>query len=253
MKQIKILSFDIETSPIVAFSWGPMWETNLIEVTDHTLILSYSAKWFKGKHITKGWPNYKGYKKGVKNDKEIVKDIWNLLDEADIVVLQNGKAFDVKQCNSRFAFYGLASPSPFKVVDTKIEAKKYLRLPSYSLDNMCDYFGIGKKLEHEGFPLWKKCMAGDLKAWKRMLRYNKHDVTLTEQLYLKLRPFMKTHPNMGNYINKKICPRCSSVNLQSRGFSHNITTYYRRLRCSDCGAWAKMNENLQKQKLLTSI
>ena len=138
-------------------------------------ILSFSAKWLGGKHITKGWPDYKGYKKGVKNDKEIVKDLWKLLDEAEIVIVQNGRAFDVKYVNSRFLFHGLTPPSPYKVVDTKTEAKRYLRLPSYSLDSMCEYFGIGKKQEHEGFPLWTKCMAGDEKAWKRMLSYNKND------------------------------------------------------------------------------
>lgn len=249
---MKILVFDLETSPITAYSWGPMWETNLIEIREQSLILSYSAKWIKGKHQTKGWPDYK-YKKGKLNDKEIVKDIWKLFDEADVIILQNGKAFDIKTCNSRFLFHDLPPPSPYRVIDTKTEAKKYIRLPSYSLDNMCDYFGIGRKSEHEGFPLWKKCMVGDLKAWKRMLKYNKHDVIITEQLYLKLRPYMKTHPNVGNYKGERVCPKCGSKSIQLRGFVCNATTRYRQAYCKTCGGWMRFSENLQKDKVLISI
>lgn len=248
-----ILTLDIETTSLIAYSWGPIFESNLIEIIDQSQILSFSAKWLNGKHITKGWPDYKGYKKGVKDDKKLILDLWKLLDEAEIVITQNGKAFDIKTINSRFIHHNLPPPSPYKMVDTRMEAKRYIRLPSYSLDNMCAYFGIGKKQEHEGFPLWKKCIAGDLKAWKRMLKYNKHDVTLTEQLYLKLRPFMKTHPNLGNLMNEQVCPTCGSKNLQWRGYYTNSTTKYKRAMCNDCGHWCRSPINIQKVKLLNSI
>lgn len=233
----KILIFDIETTPLEAFAWGPKWETNLIEVTEQSRILSYSARWLNGKHITKGWPHYKGYKKGSKDDKSIVKDIWNLFDEADIIVTQNGKSFDIKVMNTRFLFHGLTPPSPAKIVDTKTEAKKYLRMPSYGLDDMCDYFGLGRKQEHEGFPLWKKCMAGDNAAWNRMLKYNKNDVLLTEKIYRLLLPFMVNHPNISVFNGQETCPKCGSSKLQSRGYAVTITQRYKRGQCLDCGGW----------------
>lgn len=244
----------METSPIQAFTWGPKWETNLIEVIEQSRILSYSAKWLGGKHITKGWPDYKGYKKGVLNDKEIVKDIWELLNEADVVVAQNGKSFDIKVITTRFIYYGLAPTSPYKVIDPKIEAKRYLRLASNSLDDICDYFGIGRKMEHEGFGLWKKCMAGDKSAWKRMLRYNRHDVILMEQVYLLIRPYMKTHPNLGMYTDKTVCPKCgSSKGFKRGGFYSNSTTKYQIFRCKDCRGWTRTTLNLRETKPLVSI
>jgi RNase P subunit RPR2 len=250
----RILLIDLETSPIEAFSWGPMWETNLIEITEQSKILSYSAKWLGGEHWTKGWPDYKDYKKGVLNDKEIVKDIWHLLNEAEIVIAQNGKQFDIKVMTTRFLYHGLGPPSPYRVIDPKTEAKRYLRLPSNSLDNICDYFGIGRKMEHEGFGLWRKCMTGDRHAWKRMKAYNRHDVVLMEQVYLLLRPYMKTHPNMAMYQDKTVCPKCSSAKGFKRdGFYTNQTTKYQVWKCKNCGGQARTTLNIREIKPLISI
>lgn len=250
---VKILVLDLETTPLEAYSWGPKWETNLIEVTQQSRVLSFSAKWVGGKHITKGWPDYKGYRKGVLNDKKIVKDIWKLLDEADVVVGQNSNSFDLKILNTRFLFHGLTPPSPYKKVDTKLEAKKYLRMPSNGLDDIGGYFHIGRKVEHEGFPLWKRCMAGDKKAWKKMLRYNKHDVILTEKFYLLLRPWMDSHPNAGMYKNKAACSRCGSGDVVARGYSVNKTTRYQRMQCKQCGSWMRAPGNISEIKPLVSI
>lgn len=236
---MKILLVDLETSPLEAFSWGPKWETNLIEVTAQSQILSYSAKWLEGKSITRGQVDTKGYRGGVVNDKELVGELWKLLDEADTVVAQNGRDFDIRVMNARFLFHGLTPPSPYSVVDPKVEAKKYLRLPSNSLDDICAYYGIGRKMEHEGFALWKKCIEGDPLAWKRMKRYNKHDVVLMEKLYLLLRPFMKTHPNQNLFTETPVCPKCGSGRVQSRGVARTTQALYKRFCCVDCGSWSR--------------
>jgi len=250
----RLLFIDLETTPLEAYSWGPKWETNLIEVSEQSKILSYSAKWLHGGHTTKGWPDYKGYKPGILNDKEIVKDIWGLLNEAEIVVAQNGRNFDIKIMTTRFLYHGLGPPEPYKVVDPKIEAKKYLRLPSNSLDDICDYFGIGRKMEHEGFGLWLKCMAGDKNAWKRMKAYNRHDVVLMEQFYKLLLPYMKTHPNMGIYTDRQVCPKCgSSKGFKRGGYYSNATTKYQCFRCLNCRGQVRTSLNLREVKPLISI
>lgn len=253
MSSPEILFFDVETTPIKAYSWGPKWEANLVEFVDYSRVLSFSAKWLGGHHTTRGWPNYRGYKKGVLNDKDIVDEIWDFFDEADIIVAHNGHDFDIKTLNARFLYHGLTPPSPYKIVDTKTETKKYLRLPSYKLDDICDYFGIGRKLHHEGFPLWIRCMAGDKDAWKVMLRYNKHDVLLLEQVYLKIRPWMVNHPNVGMHKDGIVCPRCGSTDLKWEGWYRNKTTKYHAFSCADCGGWGRDTKNEQKIKPKVAI
>ncbi len=254
MQSPKVLLFDIETTPITAYTWGPKWETNLLEFIDYSRILSFSAKWFGNKNtITRGWPDYKGYKPGQLNDKEIVKEIWAIFNEADVILAHNGNNFDIRIMNARFAFHELTPPSPYKVLDTKTEVKKHLRLPSYKLDDICDYFKIGRKLHHEGFPLWIKCMAGDEKAWNTMLKYNKLDVLLLEKIYLKIRPWIVNHPNVGMYKSDLVCPRCSSQNLKWEGWYRNKTTKYHAFSCSDCGGWGRDTKNVQKIKPVVAV
>lgn len=168
----------------------------------------------------------------------MLKEIWQLLDEADVVVGQNSKQFDVKTLNARFLFHGLPPPSPFQQVDTKLEYKKIVRIPSYKLDDMGDYFEQGRKLEHEGKELWFKCLAKDKKAWNRMLLYNKQDVLLTEKIYLKLLPWIKLHPNVGQYDGKVCCTNCGGVDVQSRGTYFTNSGEFRRFQCK-CGKWLR--------------
>lgn len=253
MNNLKILFVDIETTPIQAFTWGPKWETNILEFIEHMKILSYSAKWLDGSYITKGWPDYKGYKKGSLDDKEITKDIWSLLDQADIVLAHCGKSHDFKIINARFIFYNLTPPSPYKVLDTRTISRKYLKLPSYSLDDICDYFNLGRKLTHTGFSLWKACIDGDERAWKQMKKYNKQDVTLLEKVYLLMRPWIQNHPNVGMYTNKVVCPKCGSGKIQSRGYQVNQSTKYKRWQCQSCGGWGRTTLNLSEVRPIVSI
>ena len=84
-------------------------------------------------------------------------------------------------------------PSNFKQIDTLKLARKHFALTSnklaYMTDKLCTKY---KKLTHhkfEGFELWKECLDGNLKAWKEMEKYNKHDVLALEELYTKLIPW----------------------------------------------------------------
>jgi len=227
----KILVFDLEVTAHEGYYWGKNWETDIIERIKFGQILSYAAKWLGKRTFVRGWIDYKRNK-----ELRLVKELRELLDKADIVVGQNIKSFDIKWCNAAFLRYDLSPPSPYGVVDTKTEAKKYLYLPSYKLNNIADYFGIGRKMEHEGFPLWTKCIKGDRKAWGKMKKYNKIDVELTEKVFLKLRPFIKSL-NLSTLKRDFSCPRCGSDRLQSRGYWITASARYQRFACLDCGGW----------------
>lgn len=249
-QEAKILTIDIETSPNRGTFWGNAYETSIIEIEEFGKIIGFSAKWLNGPQLTRGLIDYRGYKPNKLNDKNILRDIHKLLDEADIVVGQNSVAFDIKYINQRFLLADMKPPSPYKQVDTKNEARKIMRLPSNKLDNLGKFFDIGHKLEHEGYDLWKKCIAGDKKAWETMKKYNAQDVLLTEKVYLKLRPFMKSHPNVSLYSEKESCTKCDSDHVQKRGYYTLTSGKYQRYQCIDCGSWYRAGrpEKLSNQK-----
>lgn len=137
---------------------------------------------------------------------------------------------------------GLPPPAPYKQLDTKKIAKKYFSFTSNKLDDLGRYLGIGQKLDTGGYGLWLGCEEGDPKAWKKMKRYNKQDVVLLEEVYLKLRPWIANHPAVDNRDN---CPKCNSANMQKRGYGFNKTSKYQRFQCMDCGGWSRVRVNEQ--------
>lgn len=245
----KILLFDIETAPSLGWVWGK-WEQNVLDFQQEWYMLSFVAKWLNGKTITAALPDFRGYKKNPENDKELAKKLWNLFDEADILIAHNGDKFDIKKANARFTFHKLPPPSPYKSIDTLKVARRHFNFTSNKLDDLGKYLGYGRKLTHTGFHLWQGCMKGDKKAWKKMVQYNKRDVELLEKIYLHFRPWITNHANLAIHTDAKVCPRCQSKNLQSRGFGFSNNAKYRRFRCNDCGGWSKQTGNVQLNKPL---
>ena len=165
----RILLLDLETFPNVAYVWGA-YEQNAIEMRDDWYILSAAWRWFGTRPVfAKGLCDYRGYKGGASTERALLREIHGLMDEADIIVAHNGVDFDVKVANTRFIAHGFEPPSPYKVVDTKRAIKQVARFSSNKLDWLCRQLEIGRKVETEGFPLWKGCAAGDPAAWRKML------------------------------------------------------------------------------------
>jgi len=232
----KILLFDIETAPNLGYVWGK-WEQDVIEFKDNWYILCFCAKWLDSSRILKSsLPMHTLYRKDKENDKEVVKELWKLLNEADIVIAHNGDQFDIKKANARFIFHGLKPPAPYKTIDTRKVARRYFKFDSNKLDELGRYLNIGRKMKHEGFSLWLRCMAGDRKAWNKMLKYNKQDVLLLEQIYKKFLPWVDNHPNRLMFEGIDFgCPNCSSLNLKKKGYAYTSTNTYQRYRCGECG------------------
>jgi len=235
----KILIIDLETAPNLAHVWGK-YEQDVLSYVREWYILCFAYKWLYGAstHVN-SLPQYPLYKKEPENDRELVKDLWKLFEEADVIIAHNGNSFDIKKSNARFIYHNLPQPKPYKSIDTKLVAKRSFNFNSNKLDDLGKYFGIGRKLQTGGFDLWLGCMKGDKKAWKKMTDYNKYDVILLEKVYLKMRGWDKAHPNL-NLISDTIhnCPNCGSGDVQKRGFNMSKVGKKQSYRCNDCGAYS---------------
>jgi len=234
----KILIIDIETAPIRAYVWG-IWNQNIgTQMIDSDwFCLTWSAKWLFEDKIYSGKLTSKEAIK--QDDKRIIKGIWGLLNEADIVIAHNGKKFDIPKLNQKFLIYKLNPPLPYQLIDTLDHIRKQFKFTSNKLDYVNQVLNLTRKTEHEGFPLWEKCYKGDAKALNTMLEYNIGDVKILEETYLNIRAWIKPHPNLGLFILDELerCPTCGSDDLIEEGKDYHTTVnIFPSLRCKNCGA-----------------
>ncbi len=236
MTEPRILLFDIETSLSKGYFFDLYREGNIVEIEASWYMLSFSWKWLGEKKIhVAALPDFPGYAKNKSCDKALVTELYRLFSEADVIVAHNGARFDVRKANARFITHGLTPPSPYKIVDTLKIARRHFKFDSNKLDDLGQYLGVGRKLAHTGKALWLGCMAGDPKSWKKMRRYNKQDVTLLEAVYLKLRPWTTTHPNLDHFTRAGGCPVCQSKKLSPTGFAYVASGKKQRFTCQSCG------------------
>lgn len=231
-----VLIYDIETAPIVGTVWGK-YEQNLIWSIKDWYILCFSYRWLGERKKTQSiaLPDFKLYKKDPTNDYEVVKVLHELFSKASVVVAHNGNSFDQKKSQARMILHGFDPPSPYQQVDTKLVARRHFSFTSNKLDDLGEYFGIGKKYKTDA-DLWRKCMAGDKKAWTYMRRYCDRDVELLEKVYLKMRSWDKAHPNMANLTNQPdVCPKCGeNKGFTGNGYDYTRTGKYQRFKCKAC-------------------
>jgi DNA polymerase elongation subunit (family B) len=240
-KHARMLVLDIETAPLEAYVWG-LWEQNvgLDFIKTEWSILAFAAQWLDEKKPIYADAGGRGAKK-VRDDLALTKQIRSLLDEADIVIAQNGKRFDIRKINARMVIHGFEPPAPYRVVDTMVEAKKYFAFTSQKLAWTSKYLTDEPKSEHKKFPgfeLWVECLKDNPAAWAEMKKYNIQDIKATTEVYFKLRPWITNHPNMGMYDRSDIanCPNCGSEHLQCNGYRTTQQGVYHRYRCQDCGS-----------------
>lgn len=235
----KVLIIDIETAPNIAYVWGA-WKQNVggNQWVQKSHIMSFAAKWL-------GQAGVMYYENRGSDDKELVEQAYNLLDEADIVVAHNGQKFDLPVIIGRGVVHGLQPPSPYFVVDTLLIARKEFRFVSNTLANLSKELGLTEKDSHKQFPgfeLWLECLRGNDAAWKEMAEYNIQDVLTLEEMYYRMLPYMKNHPNVARLTNGEVaCPKCGSKNIQYRGYYYTRAGLcYRRFVCLDCGGWGRV-------------
>jgi DNA polymerase elongation subunit (family B) len=257
---LKVLLFDIETAPILGYVWG-LFDQNigLNQINSDWHVLSWSAKWLYDAPEKVMYADQRKAK-NIEDDSKILQGIWKLLDEADVVITQNGIKFDVKKLNARFIQHGFPPPSSFRHIDTLRIAKKHFAFTSNKLEYMTDKLCIKyKKLKHakfSGFELWKACLAGNLEAWKEMEMYNKYDVLSLEELYTVLQPWDNSinfnifHTDLETRCN------CGSTEFSKKGYKYTNTGKFHRLVCNSCGAEYFDKTNLlskEKSKSLKAV
>lgn len=255
----KILIFDIETSPLKAY----IWQKNVFKSTvgeDQVLsewfMLCWSAKWLFGDEVFSD--RLTGREAKAEDDSRIVGSLWKLLNEADIVVAHNGDSFDVPNMNTRFIVNNLPPTSPYQTIDTVTIARRQFGFTHNNLNALARVFGLPLKQEMK-FEDWKRCVDGDEPSLRKMETYNRGDVETLEEVYLKIRPWVRGHPNLGLYIDstEPVCSNCGSSSVEKTDkFYYTPAGKFALYRCT-CGAYIRVRQSAVskevKENLLVSL
>lgn len=244
---------DLEISPTIATVWG-LWNQNIgiHNIIGNSEVLCFAAKWHD-----KDETIFSSVEMTTK--KRMLKEVYKLLEEADVVVTYNGDSFDLKILNKEFALQGWTAPSQYKSVDLLKVMKKRFRFTSNKLDYVAKMFKLGQKKQNATHEIWLNCMnpkSAEYKtSWNIMEEYNIQDIILLENLYTRVLGWIPNHPNHSAFNNDHCCPNCSSTNLQRRGKALTQAMTYQRYQCKDCGAWsrAKTAEKLDRTKQLVGV
>lgn len=237
---LKVLLYDCESFPNIGYTWGAH-EQSVLKVIRPRMVVSIAWQWFPSKKVeVLALPDFPGYDPKNPDNSALIKAFGNQLEKADVVVGQNIEQFDNPMVNTDLLKQGLASPPHYRTVDTLKLLRQKFRFNSNKLGEVCQELGVGKKVKHEGFGLWEKCMAGDLKAWATMRAYNVHDVVLLRGLYDRLKSWFPNHPNLSVAEKRPCCPFCRHDVLSSDGWRHTQAASYRRMICTKCHARSKL-------------
>lgn len=266
VRDAKVLIYDEEVSPRLGYYYGAYEVTPIKEVRP-PILLSVAWKWLGEKDVH-CLTLYDRATVDPYNDKLLVNELWNLLDEAEIVIGFNNKRFDDKMANYFFIKHDMTPPSPFKQVDVLQSARKYFKFDKNNLDYLGKLIGGGGKTDQTYMDFWEDLLEGNKREKKAasegMKKYNKEDVLVTERLYKKLLPWMTNHPNMALYTEQEFaCPRCgacteeqfSPKSYRRTGMQINAIQY----QCRECGAYVtrkltkEEREELRDNGKLTSI
>jgi hypothetical protein len=237
-RRARILVIDIENTPHELYGWG-LFNQNygINQIKTPGRVFCFAAKWVGERDVL-------FYSEHEHGHAGMVQAAWDLLNQADIVVGYNSDRFDLTKLQWEFELARLGKPHPYKTVDLlRVARREFGAGPaSKKLDYIVQTLGLGRKVQHEGMPLWISCMNGDDKAWARMRRYNIGDVRITERLYHRWLPWISNHPNMQLILgDDRCCPTCGGKKLKRVDDVLTALTAYAGYRCLRCDALLRTN------------
>ena len=233
VRQPKVLTVDIETSPAIVMAWG-LWDQNIAtsQIIEPSRVLCFAGKWYHEKRVLFGSEFHHGRE-------QFLEHAWNLFNDADAVITYNGIKFDIPHLQREWMLLGWGPPSPWVDIDLLRTFRSRAKFMSNKLGFITESLGLETKLDTGGQSLWNRVLAGERKAWDEFKAYNKQDVVITELLFRQVKNWVKG-PHFGLLSgDPAACYSCGSIELVPAGVVFTKTAKYPKMLCV-CGAWNKI-------------
>jgi hypothetical protein len=243
---------DIETLPAETLNFSLFSQDMGVEqVISDVCLLSWAGKFLNEPDIYSDILTSKEAPK--KDTKRIVSSCHDFMSKCDVIIGHNFVAFDAKLMNTFFLKYDF-QPLKYTAVDTLLVARNSFRFSSNKLAFINRQLGIREKISNDGFVLWRRCLQGDQESLDAMMEYNIGDIFSTEQLFYKIRPYIKNfNVALYNEIDEYQCPVCGSLNLKSNGFYFSPSGKWESVVCEDCKCVSRKKQNLLDKEKRKSL
>lgn len=241
----RVLFYDIETAPLLAYVWGCgeqyVRHGQLHKEHNSWGIICVTYCWNDGKPAQEiNW----GYTE--QNTAKVVEQFDEIIKQADHTIGKNSDRFDTKMINAQRMLAGLPGmPDWTKYTDDlERQMRKYFRLPSQSLDYISEKLGLGGKIKMElqdWIDIVEKNSNGE-KSLAKMIKYGKKDVVDTRTLWNKLVEHFDPKFNYAAFTQEsEICCKhadCGSKKLTKNGRRVAGKVLYQSYNCQECGRYA---------------
>lgn len=193
-----ILYLDIELSKSLYFNYGARVYSSYLNADDlykPRYIICWSASYLGSNTVwndcvtsaeAQGW-----------TDARILPRLRELMDAADILAGHNIDAFDIKHINARLLLNGLEPVTGKKTLDTLKIARQKFAFESNRLGNISEALGFRPKDDIRNADWLKIVTTGDEKTLKKVLKYNKGDVSSGKNVLQVLMKYSGKKTNYG--------------------------------------------------------
>ena len=245
---MKRLFFDIETSPNIGTFWQSGYKISIPpeNILVERAIICICYKWEGSPKIySLVWDNG--------DDKQVLIDFAKVAAEADEIVGHNIDRFDLTWVSTRNLMHDLPPVPQYKTADTLKMVRRHFRFNSNKLDYIASKLLKEKKIETT-YGLWmdvaiKKKPA----ALKKMVKYCKKDVDLTERVWscVTIYDTQKTHAGVFAGLPRWTCASCASDDvIVSKTKVTPKGIVQKQMLCKKCGHYYTIAANVWKDYVL---
>lgn len=247
--KIKRLFFDIETSPNIGYFWRAGFKLNIgtENIIEERKIICISYKFEDEEKIhTLTWDKNQC-------DRKMLLKFMEIINKSDEAIGHNGDRFDLKWIRTRCIYHRIPMFPYYRTLDTLKKSRGIFNFNSNRLDYIAKFLGVGAKVKHDGFDMWKDVMRGDKVALQNMVTYCEGDIIVLEDVFLTMQNYIKhnTHSGVINGKLKASCPNCASENVSL--LKNDVTpvgTIKRKMGCNSCGYTYDISNSAYKNHLI---
>jgi len=220
-------------------------------VTRHPRVTMMCAKWYDRPDVMA----FAEWDTGGR--KKFIKNIYNLVTRADIIVGHFIDKADIPWLRATFAVEADLPPlPPYKTVDTYKVLKTFGDgIPFKALSAFNNIVGIDGKTDEYDRHRMERAVAGSEEDRDRLTAYCMGDVLAAQALYDWCRPHITNHPAL--FVDGKdkltVCNRCGSdTKPTDRRYVANVMTYSMR-KCTKCQAYVRLSIEPERMSVVRGV